>query len=65
MVRLDKTVVAADPLTTEKAYQRAGVYLVIDEPEYGFTDADLEDLVEAVKGWLTSANILAVLASRH
>lgn len=65
MVRLDKTVVAADPLTAENAYQRAGVYFVIDEPEYGFTDAEIEDLVEAVTGWLTSANILAVLASRH
>jgi hypothetical protein len=65
MVRLDSTVIAADPLTAENAYQKAGVYIVIDEPEYGFSDSDLEDLVDGLTAWLTSANILAVLASRH
>lgn len=65
MARLDRTVVAADPLTAENAYQKAGVYLVIDEPLYGFSDAEIEDLVEALKTWLTSANILALCASRH
>lgn len=65
MVRLDKTVVASDPLTAENAYQRAGTYLVIEEPEFGFNDAELESLVKALTGWLTTANILAVLASRH
>lgn len=65
MVRLDQTVVAADPLTAENNYQKAGVYVVIDEPEYGFTDSQLEDIVDGLKLWLTSANILAVCASRH
>lgn len=65
MVRLDQTVVAADPLTAENSYQKAGVYLVIDEPEYGFTDAELKDIVNGLTAWLTSANILAVCASRH
>jgi len=65
MVRLDQTVVAADPLTAENAYQRAGVYIVIDEPSFGFSDAELEDIVDGLKTWLTSANILAVCASRH
>lgn len=65
MIRLDQTVIAPDPLTAENSYQKAGVYLVIDEPEYGFTDAQLEDIVDGIKTWLTSANILAVCASRH
>lgn len=65
MVRLDKTVVAADPLSAVNSYQQAGVYIVIDEPEYGFADSDLEDIVDGLKAWLTSANILAVCASRH
>lgn len=65
MVRLNQTVVAADPLTAVNSYQTAGVYIVVDEPNVGFTDAELEDLVDALKLWLTSDNILAVLASRH
>lgn len=65
MVRLDQTVVAADPLTAENSYQRAGVYLVIDEPTVGFSDTELDYLVDALVAWLTPANIAAVLASRH
>lgn len=65
MVRLDNTIVAADPLTAENSYQKAGVYLVIDEPQFGFDDSELEDLVDGLKAWLTSANILALCASRH
>lgn len=65
MVRLDQTTIAADPLTAINASQKAGVYLVIDEPIFGFTNAEMEDLVDALKAWLSSANILAMLASRH
>lgn len=65
MARLDQTVVAADPLTAVNAYQKAGVYIVIDEPEFGFDATDVEYLVEGLKTWLTSANILAMLANRH
>lgn len=65
MARLDKTVIASDPLTAENQYQKAGVYIVMDEPEFGFSNNDMENLVEALKTWLTSANTLAMLASRH
>jgi membrane-bound inhibitor of C-type lysozyme len=65
LVRLDKTVVATDPLSAESAYQKAGVYIVIDEPIFGFDDADLDDLTDALKAWLSTANITALLSSRH
>lgn len=65
MARLDQTQVASDPLTAVNAYQKAGVYLVIDEPEFGFDTDEIKYLVEALKTWLTTANIEAMLASRH
>lgn len=65
MARLDQTKVAADPLTAVNAYQKTGVYFVIDEPSFGFTDTEIGYLVEALKTWLTSANITAMLAGRH
>lgn len=61
MVRVDKTVIAADPLTAENASQRAGVYLVVDEPAFGFEDADLDYIVDALVAWLTSGNIAKLL----
>lgn len=65
MVRLDQTKIAADPLTAINTYQKAGVYVVIDEPTYGFSDTELDYLVDALAAWLSAANIAAVLASRH
>lgn len=63
MVRVDQTVIAADPLTAQNFSQSAGVYLVIDEPKFGFTDAQLDYLVDALILWLTPANIAKVLGS--
>lgn len=65
MVRLDQTIIAADPLTAVNGYQKAGVYLVVDEPVVGFTDTELDYLVDALVAWLTPTNIGAILASRH
>lgn len=61
MVRVDQTVIAADPLTAENASQRAGIYLVVDEPAFGFTDAELDYIVDALVAWLTSGNIAKLL----
>lgn len=65
MMRVDLRVVAADPLSSVNTYQNAACYIVIDEPAFGFTDATLTDLATALKTWASSANIGAVLASRH
>jgi len=61
MVRLDKTVIAADPLTAENSSQKAGIYIVIDEPSWGFDDVDLDYYVDALVAWLTSGNIAKLL----
>jgi hypothetical protein len=61
MVRLDQTVIAADPLTAENAEQKAGIYLVVDEPTWGFSDTNLDYLVDALILWLSSANIAKLL----
>jgi len=61
MVRLDQTVIAADPFSAENVSQKAGIYLVVDEPAFGFDDTELDYLVDALVAWLTSANIAKVL----
>ena len=61
LVRIDQRIIAADPLTAVNTQQKAAVYMVIDEPEVGFTDAQLTYLVDALKAWATNANVAKVL----
>lgn len=65
MMRVDQRKVAADPLTSENEYKSAGVYLVVDQPEYGFSDAELDYLVQALVDWMTTANVTKVLGNQH
>lgn len=62
MARIDKKVVAADPLTAINDYKSLGVYVVIDEPTYGFTDADINFVKAGFVTWLSDANVLKILA---
>lgn len=65
MVRIDKRVVAADPLTATNDYKSLGMYIVIDEPEYGFTDAEVNFVKTGLLAWASDANVLKVLAGEH
>lgn len=60
-VRLSQHKVTADPISGLNKDLGVSVYLVIDEPKSGFTDTEIGYLVEALKGWLTSANYNKVL----
>lgn len=65
MVRNDNRVVATDPLTSVNEYKSLGVYTVIDEPEYGFSDTEINYLVQAHIAWLIAANVAKVLGNEH
>lgn len=65
MCRIDQRVVAADPLTSQNEYKSLGVYVVVDEPEYGFDDADIDYVVQALTAWLSTANVLKILGNQH
>lgn len=65
MMRVDQRKVAADPLTSVNEYKSAGAYLVIDQPEFGFSETELGDLVQALLDWATSANVVKVLGTQH
>lgn len=65
MIRVDQRVVAADPLTSVNEYKDLGVYLVIDEPEYGFSDAEIDYVVQALCTWLSTANVTKVCGNEH
>jgi hypothetical protein len=48
MARADQRSVVADPLTSENDYATLGVYTVIDRPEYGFSDTQVQQLCAAL-----------------
>lgn len=64
-VKLDVRQIVADPLTAVNDYEAASVYLVVDEPEYGFTDAEMTLTIQGFLAWFTSGNIAKVLGSEH
>lgn len=65
MIRVDRTAVAADPLSAINASVNLGIYVVIDEPPFGFDDTSIWDVVAALSAWLTNANVTKVLSSQH
>ncbi len=61
-VRLNAKKIAADPLTSSNNVEyRSSVYIVIDAPPVGYTNAELKDIALALTGWATSANLLKVV----
>lgn len=65
MVRIDRKVAAADPLTAVTAYRNLGVYLVIDEPSFGFTVGDVTDVVVALELWLDATSVAKMVSNQH
>jgi hypothetical protein len=65
MARVDQRVVAANPLTSVNEFKTLGVYIVIDEPEYGFDDEEIDDVVQGFIAWLSTANVTKMLSHQH
>lgn len=65
MARVDKVVVAADPLSAVNSYQTAAVYVVFDTPDVGFTADNIDDIVQGFKTWLSTANVTKILGGEH
>lgn len=60
-IRLQQKKIAADPISGLNKELGASVYLVVDEPRAGFSDTELQYLIDALKAWLTSANQVKIL----
>jgi len=57
MARIDQRAVVSDPLTSVNDYETLSFYCVIDRPNYGFTTAQIEQLVTGFQAWLTTGNV--------
>jgi len=61
VARLNRKVVAADPLTAVNAYQTMSAYLVVDIPLTGFTITEQKYLVDALSAWLAASSDAALI----
>lgn len=56
-VELVETKAVTDPISTETDSDSCTVRVLVDRPSYGWTDVQLGYLTEAIKAWLTTANV--------
>jgi len=49
-IRLSQQKISADPISAVNSAKGASVYLVIDEPKTGFSDTELQVLLQALVG---------------
>lgn len=67
-IRIDKTVVAADPLTAVNQSLSGSIYYVYDFPVLGFTTADKIAIAAGLSGQLTASSnavLTKVLEMQH
>lgn len=65
MARLDQNAIVEDPLTGLNVQASQACYLVIDHPVTGFSNTEVDYLVQALKAWATTANVLKMLGNQH
>jgi hypothetical protein len=53
--RIDQRAIVPDPLTSVNDYETLSFYFVIDRPEVGFTDTQVNQLKSGLVTWLTDA----------
>lgn len=61
LVRIDQQKIAADPVSSDNADVSLSVYTVMDVPEWGFTTAQIDDVLQGLQSFLTTANSAKVL----
>lgn len=54
MARVDKKALVTNPLDASNDFDNLGVYIVIDRPDFGFTQTDVSNLLSGLKLWLDS-----------
>ena len=57
IARIDQRAVVTNPLDSTNDYDTLTVYTVIDRPSYGFTTAQIEQLVTGFQAWLSTGNV--------
>jgi len=57
MVRIDQKAVVTNPLDSTNDYDTLSFYFVVDRPEFGFSQTQVEQLIAGLKTWLDTTAI--------
>jgi len=63
MVRIDQRAIVTNPLDLSNDYDTLSFYFVIDRPVYGFTLAQIQNLIAGLKTWLDNTAIGKLIGS--
>lgn len=62
MIRLDQRILATDPLNAERSvYQKCGAYVVVDRPEFGFTQTQMVNIAASLLTLATASSNAALV----
>lgn len=59
MYRVDVDKIAADPITSDNVSLSCGIYVVIDKPAFGFSEADVVNQLTGIVGALSASTYAA------
>lgn len=57
MVRVENRAIVTDPLTSVNDYDTLTFFMVLDRPEYGFSDAQIGYVIAALMAWNDSTAV--------
>lgn len=57
MVRIDQRAIVTNPLDSSNDYDTLSFYCVFDRPEYGFSLAQIQQLIAGLQTWLDSTAV--------
>ncbi len=64
-IRASQSKVAADPLTGVNKNLGLSVYMVIDQPRFGFSNTEIAYLIEALRAYCVAVNYNKVLGGEY
>lgn len=61
MVRVDQRAIVTNPLDSTNDYDTLSFYSVFDRPEYGFTNAQIQQLIAGFQAWQDGTAVLKLI----
>lgn len=62
---IDRAAIKVDPLKGTNSQQEQRLTLILDSPEWGFSEAESAELINALKAWLTAPNVTKFVAGEN
>lgn len=65
LVKLIERKLVTNPLDSKNDYDTTSVHVVIDRPNYGWTTAQIQQLVAGLQGWMSGVQVARLVELQH